>query len=119
VPLHEAPSSLPEHDEVWSSSIPRRKSGFTKRLDEREDVKLFFKLPPWFRVQTPMGEYNPDWAIVKEEDDVGRLYLIRETKGSGDSEQLRGRELKKVECGKAHFAALGVDYKVVTSHNEI
>jgi len=82
-------------------------------------VKLFFKLPPWFRVQTPMGEYNPDWAIVKEEDDVGRLYLIRETKGSGDSEQLRGRELKKVECGKAHFAALGVDYKVVTSHNEI
>jgi len=67
-----------------------------------------------------MGEYNPDWAIVKEEDDgVGRMYLIRETKGSGDTDDLRGRESKKIECGKAHFAALDVDYRVATSHNEI
>jgi type III restriction enzyme len=66
-----------------------------------------------------MGEYNPDWAIVKEEDGNSKLYLVRETKGSPDSDDLRGRGRKKIECGQAHFDALGADYKVVTSHNEI
>jgi hypothetical protein len=50
-------------------------------------------------------------------DTDGRLY--RETKGSDDADELRGRERRKIECGKAHFSALGVDYKVVTSHNEV
>jgi type III restriction enzyme len=58
-------------------------------------------------VQTPMGEYNPDWAIVQDEDSEGKLYLVRETKGSQNSDDLRGREQKKVECGQAHFHALG------------
>ncbi len=101
----------------FDSDTERR---FAKGLDDREDVKLFFKLPPWFIVQTPMGDYNPDWAIVKDEEDgQSRLYLVRETKGSTDKEDLRGRERKKIDCGQAHFKALGVDYKVVTSHNEI
>jgi type III restriction enzyme len=100
----------------FDSDVERR---FAKGLDAREDIRLFFKLPGWFKVQTPMGEYNPDWAIVKEEEGSGQLYLVRETKGSDDGEDLRGRERKKLECGKAHFGALGVDYKVVTSHNEV
>ncbi|MGD1073359.1 MAG: DEAD/DEAH box helicase family protein [Bryobacteraceae bacterium] len=100
----------------FDSEVEKR---FAKGLDDREDVKLFFKLPPWFRVQTPMGEYNPDWAIVKEEEGAGKLYLVRETKGSEDGEDLRGRERKKIDCGKAHFAALGVDYKVIASHFEV
>jgi hypothetical protein len=66
-----------------------------------------------------MGEYNPDWAIVKEEDGNGKLYLVRVTKGSPDSEDLRGQERKKIECVQAHFEALGVNYKVITSQNEI
>jgi type III restriction enzyme len=66
-----------------------------------------------------MGTYNPDWAIVKEEEGKDLLYLIRETKGNAELDQLRGRERKEVDCGKAHFAALGVDYKVVASHNEV
>ena len=53
---------------------------FAKRLDERSDIKLFVKLPSWFRIDTPVGEYNPvDWAIVKEENEA--LYLVRETPG--------------------------------------
>jgi type III restriction enzyme len=100
----------------FDSDIERR---FAAGLDAREDIRLFFKLPPWFKVQTPMGEYNPDWAIVKEEEGVGKLYLVRETKGADDADDLRGRERKKLECGKAHFSALGVDYKVVTSHHEV
>lgn len=100
----------------FDSDTERR---FAKGLDDRDDVKLFFKLPPWFIVQTPMGNYNPDWAIVKEEEGEGKLYLVRETKGSTDKDDLRGRERKKIDCGQAHFKALGVDYKVVTSHNEI
>jgi type III restriction enzyme len=100
----------------FESEVERR---FATGLDAREDIRLFFKLPPWFKVQTPMGEYNPDWAIVKEEEGQGKLYLVRETKGSGDAEDLRERERRKIECGKAHFSALGVDYKVVTSHHEI
>jgi len=100
----------------FDSDTERR---FAKGLDDRDDVKLFFKLPPWFVVQTPMGPYNPDWAIVKDEEGEGKLYLVRETKGSTDKDDLRGRERKKIDCGQAHFKALGVDYKVVTSHNEI
>src|SRR5579863_7373803 len=100
----------------FDSDVEKR---FAKGLDAREDIKLFFKLPAWFKVQTPMGEYNPDWAIVKEEEGSGQLYLVRETKGSDDTEDLRGRERKKLECGKAHFDALNVDYKIVTSHNEV
>jgi type III restriction enzyme len=99
----------------FESDVEKR---FATGLDAREDIRLFFKLPPWFKVQTPMGEYNPDWAIVKEEEGQGKLYLIRETKGTDDADDLRGRE-PKIECGKAHFSALGVDYKVVTSHNEV
>jgi len=100
----------------FESDVERR---FAAGLDAREDIRLFFKLPPWFKVPTPMGEYNPDWAIVKEEEGQGKLYLIRETKGSADADDLRGRERRKIECGKAHFSALGVDYKVVTSHHEV
>jgi type III restriction enzyme len=54
-----------------------------------------------------MGEYNPDWAIVKEEEGSGRLYLVRETKGSADRDDLRGRERKKVECGGGAFCGAG------------
>lgn len=100
----------------FDSDVERR---FAAGLSAREDIKLFIKLPPWFKVQTPMGEYNPDWAIVKEEEGQGKLYLVRETKGADDGDALRGRERKKLECGKAHFSALGVDYKVVTSHHEV
>jgi type III restriction enzyme len=109
---------------VWDSEVERR---FAEELDRRDDVRLFLKLPSWFTVPTPIGEYNPDWAIVMEERDehgepTGRplLYLVRETKDTTDRSRLRPDERRKIECGERHFrGALGVDYEVVTSAGEL
>ena len=93
---------------------------FAEILDRRQDIKLFIKLPSWFKVQTPLGTYNPDWAIVKQvSEDEQKLYLIRETKGTRDQLRLRVSEGAKIHCGQQHFDILGVDFDVVTSASEI
>jgi type III restriction enzyme len=89
---------------------------FAQDLEKRTDVKLYIKLPSWFTVTTPIGEYNPDWAIVMAGPDGGedRLYLVRETKSTLDLNQLRPDEKRKILCGRSHFrGALSVDYKLV------
>jgi type III restriction enzyme len=89
----------------WESEVERK---FAETLGSREDIKLFIKLPEWFKVETPVGTYNPDWAIVKEDDE--KVYLVRETKGTTDEMKLRSSEWAKIRCGKAHFNELGVDF---------
>jgi type III restriction enzyme len=89
-------------------------SQFARDLDSRPDIKLFIKLPNWFKIETPIGTYNPDWAIVKDEDGEEKLYLVRETKSTCNLDELRRDEADKIRCGIAHFATLGVNYKVVT-----
>ena len=84
---------------------------FARFLDGRSDVPLFIKLPDWFKVPTPLGNYNPDWAFVREEPAGRFLYLVRETKGGSDIDRLRFEsEGWKIKFGEAHFKALGVDY---------
>jgi type III restriction enzyme len=81
-------------------------------LEDRKDVPLFIKLPDWFKIPTPLGNYNPDWAIVRNQDGARALYLVRETKGTDDLEKLQWEsEAWKIKFGKAHFTALRVDYK--------
>jgi type III restriction enzyme len=100
---------------------------FVKALDARKDVKLYFKLPSWFKVETPVGKYNPDWAIVMEECDVHGepvgeqyIYLVRETKGNNWKTSLRPSELRKIRCGAQHFnGGLKTDYRVVTSAGDL
>jgi len=90
---------------------------FAQALEMRRDVKLYIKLPSWFTVTTPIGEYNPDWAIVMEDPHGGadRLYLVRETKDTLDLNKLRPDEKRKILCGQSHFrGALEVNYKLVT-----
>lgn len=99
---------------VYDSEIERE---FAEKLDQREDIKLFVKLPAWFEIETPIGKYNPDWAILKHDDAV--LYLVRETKGTRNFEKLRTSEAEKVRCGRKHFDALGVNFDVVTSVAEL
>jgi type III restriction enzyme len=99
---------------VYDSDIERK---FAEALDKREDIKLFVKLPRWFKIETPIGEYNPDWAILKHDDTV--LYLVRETKGTKDFEQLRNSEANKIRCGRKHFEELDVDFQVVMSASEV
>lgn len=118
-----AAHSVYDHVE-FDSDIERQ---FVEGLEKRGDVKLYLKLPKWFVVTTPIGEYNPDWAIVMEERDAqgeptGQqlLYLVRETKSTTNLNELRPDERRKIHCGEQHFKkALGVDYKVVTSAREL
>jgi len=90
---------------------------FARDLDSNENVKLFVKLPSWFKIDTPIGAYNPDWAFVTEREE--KLYFVRETKSTLDSEERRTKENQKIACGRKHFDTLGVDYDVVTSLSEI
>ena len=85
-------------------------------LDDDENVRFFCKLPSWFKVQTPLGTYNPDWSLVTE--DEGKLYLVRESKSTHDSAKRRPTENLKIKCGKAHFKALGVDFTEVVNSKE-
>ncbi len=107
------------YDAIEYQSATERQ--FAEILDGREDIKLFLKLPAWFRVPTPLGTYNPDWAIVKQvSEDEQKLYLIRETKGTRDQLRLRVGEGAKIYCGQQHFDVLDdVDFDVVTSASEI
>jgi type III restriction enzyme len=98
----------------YQSIVERR---FAEALDKREDIKVFVKLPAWFKIDTPVGTYNPDWAIVKHDDNM--LYLVRETKGTKDFLKLRTSETDKVRCGKRHFEALDVDFAVVVNASEV
>ncbi len=88
-----------------------------EKLDSNENVKFFCKLPRWFVVPTPLGNYNPDWAVVTENDK--KLYLVRETKSTHDRDKRRETENRKVDCGRAHFAALGVNFEVATNIHEV
>ena len=96
---------------------------FAKALDARKDIKLFFKLPDWFKVETPLGTYNPDWAIVREEPDgQNKVYLVRETKGTTGWLKIPEIQRKKIQCGKAHFKAVGLKdggYDWVSSASEV
>ncbi|MFO7154674.1 MAG: DEAD/DEAH box helicase family protein [Caldicoprobacter oshimai] len=106
---------------VCDSDVERQ---FVEGLESRKDVKLYVKLPSWFKVPTPVGEYNPDWAIVVEEANqfgevINKLYLVRETKGTSNRNELAPQERRKVDCGEKHFKALGVNYKVVTGIEDL
>jgi type III restriction enzyme len=91
--------------------------GIAEKLDSSEAVKFFCKLPGWFKIATPLGDYNPDWAVVLERDT--KLYLVRESKDTHDRDKRRDIENRKIDCGRAHFDALGVDYEVATNIQEV
>ncbi len=79
---------------------------FAEQLEKNEAIKIYAKLPTWFKVPTPLGTYNPDWAVLVEKDGTERLYFVVETKSSLFSDDLRDRESAKIKCGEAHFDAL-------------
>ena len=90
---------------------------FARDQDNNENVRLFVKLPRWFKIDTPIGPYNTDWAFVTERDE--KLYFVRETKSTLDSEERRTKENQKILCGRKHFETLEVDFDVVTSLSEV
>ncbi|MEQ1715501.1 MAG: restriction endonuclease subunit R, partial [Hyphomicrobium sp.] len=98
-----ATKSVHEHIVYDSSGVERT---FAEQLEKNEAVKVYAKLPGWFKVPTPLGTYNPDWAVLIEKDGAERLYFVVETKSSLFTDDLRDKEGAKIACGKAHFKAL-------------
>jgi type III restriction enzyme len=94
---------------IFESAVERQ---FAADLDNNANVRYFLKLPRWFKVDTPLGGYNPDWAVVWEEDQ--RVYLVRETKSTLDPSKRRPDENSKITCAQKHFDKIGVDFAVVT-----
>lgn len=91
---------------VYDSDVER---DFAAELELNEAIKVYAKLPCWFKVPTPLGTYNPDWAVLVVGDDgQERLYFVVETKGGLFADALRPIEEGKIKCGKAHFKALAV-----------
>ena len=95
---------------------------FATELDTSKEVAVYVKLPNSFYISTPVGKYNPDWAIAFYEGDVKHIYFVAETKGSTSSLQLREIESGKIHCAKEHFKAISGDkvkYDVVDSYQEL
>ncbi len=95
---------------------------FASELDANTDVAVYVKLPDSFYISTPVGHYNPDWAIAFYEGTVKHIYFVAETKGSMSSMQLRLIEESKIHCAREHFKAISGDnvvYDVVDSYETL
>lgn len=84
---------------------------FAQDLEKNESVKVYAKLPAWFKVSTPLGTYNPDWAVVVEDSGEEKVYFVVETKGSKWKDDLRQIEAAKINCGKKHFNEVAKDFE--------
>lgn len=95
---------------------------FAKELDVATDVAVYVKLPDGFYISTPVGHYNPDWAIAFKDGTVKHIYFVAETKGSMDTLELRGIEEAKIHCAREHFKAISkgeVVYDVIDSYRSL
>lgn len=92
---------------------------FAKKFEANEDIKLYAKLPDWFKISTPLGSYNPDWAVLIEKDGDKKLYFVIETKVNLDDQNTRKTELQKIACGIRHFEEIKNDviYKAIDDFN--
>lgn len=103
--------SLYDHT-IYDSDIEKN---FAIEADNDDDVVLYAKLPSRFKIDTPIGDYNPDWVLVLNTDDGEKLYFVAETKGTENINDLKGTEKKKILCGRKHFEVIdtGIKYEVV------
>jgi type III restriction enzyme len=116
------PSAKSLYDLVVVDSQGVEKS-FAESLEAEDDVVVYSKLPGGFYINTPMGKYNPDWAVAFREGSVKHVYFVAETKGNDiDPSQLRRAEDAKIECARRHFAAISsgdVVYSVVKTYQDL
>ena len=89
---------------------------FARECESRDDIEFYFKLPFWFKIKTPIGDYNPDWALIKKNEKT--VYFVAETKSAG--QELRTSEKRKIKCGHAHFEEFDdVEYRQVATVGEL
>ena len=108
------------YDHVLYDSTNER--NFAEKLDTSDEISVYVKLPSGFYIQTPVGKYNPDWAIAFHEGKIKHIYFVAETKGSLSSLELRKIEEAKIQCAKEHFKAISTDnvkYDVVDSYESL
>ena len=108
---------------IYDSKVEKK---FAKDLDKADEVVVYAKLPRGFQIPTPVGNYNPDWAISFKNQDVRHTYFVAETKGSLSSMDLRRAEGNKIKCARKFFEKIGsngscdrVKYKVVTDFSQL
>jgi len=96
----------------------KKEREFVESLENNSKVKYYTKLPDWFKIKTPIGNYNPDWAILMESEDETKMYFVIETKGSTEESSLRDKEDYKIKCGRKHFEAVGnnINFGVVDNY---
>jgi len=97
-------------------------SKFAEDCETSDQIQFYFKLPTWFKIPTPIGTYNPDWAVVFQDDK--KIYFVAETKDTGtlqvDLHKLSADEQLKIKCGKAHFNEFDdLEYKVVNKVSQL
>lgn len=91
---------------------------FAEDCESNENIEFYMKLPKWFKIETPVGEYNPDWALIYK--DEKKLYFIAETKGNTDEDQLRVSESMKIKYGEKHFETFeDIEFKKVESIKDL
>ena len=100
--------TLYEHIE-FDSNVEKE---FAEAMEAREDILFYIKLPNWFKIPTPVGEHNPDWAVIKQNGE--KVFMIKETKSTCDPNLLRPNEVDKIECGKKYGKSIEVAYNCVT-----
>ena len=108
------------YDHIVFDSTNEKK--FVSEMDISKDVKVYVKLPDGFYISTPVGRYNPDWAIAFCEGSIKHIYFVAETKGTMSSMQLRLIEESKIHCAREHFKAISngeVVYDVIDSYDSL
>jgi type III restriction enzyme len=104
---------------IYSNLLPLDSNveyAFARDCEERDDIEFYFKLPHWFKINTPIGTYNPDWALIKKNEKT--IYFVAETKSAG--QELRVTEKQKIKCGHAHFREFKeVSFKQVANVSDL
>ena len=99
---------------------PTVEKPMAEALDNDPDVKMYFKIPSRFKIETPIGTYNPDWAVYLTKNGEEKLYFVLETKGTTNFIHLQPSEQMKIHCGKEHFKTLdsGIEMQTVTDWSQ-
>ncbi len=104
---------------IYSNLVPLDSNveyDFASECESRDDIEFYFKLPFWFKIKTPIGNYNPDWALIKKNEKT--VYFVAETKSAG--QELKTSEKRKIKCGHAHFKEFDdVEYRQVATVGEL
>jgi type III restriction enzyme len=94
-------------------------SNLASEFERNENITVYAKLPSWFQIDTPLGMYNPDWAILWKDDKEEKLFFVVESKGSTGLFDLRPKEQGKIDCGKKHFKELGSEMIEASEMNDV